>query len=556
MNQLTLEQKQAISMAEKGLSIKMLAFAGGGKTSTLYAIANALKKQNKRGLYLAFNKAIANEAQEKMPENVTARTFHSLAYKSTPYQITRRVALKETPRDFINRHNLKDIYNVKLTISVVGGSKNAVCMISAYRLRFLILESLKYYCRSDSDKFTPTLVMEAINKHEPNICEQDKQTILRRIYPVATDLMLDYFSPNGIYPLNDFHDIYLKFWALTKPVIHADFIMFDEAQDADPIMRSILEKQKCQIIYVGDPYQQIYSWRGAVNAMQSINAQTCYLSQSFRFGPQLAQKAQMLLDHLGSPVAIRGDNSKSTKVDISTYDKAAKFNAYICRTNAGIVEAAFWHIKKGIEFAVVGMNFKEVIDIIVGLDDLDLTGKSTHPLVKDFGSIKDLDQYLDATPGDMQLQPYRKLHRIYGGDKILEMIENLRNTKITKSTVVGVTAHSAKGLEYDHVCLASDFMNVFFDEDKNGKFICKQNVSPEEFRLLYVAITRARKCAYLKNVNTIFERLNEFSMNTSITKKDDDMALPDTDNKVDVTEQKDAKPQRPLRKFETEVFNF
>lgn len=106
-------------------------------------------------------------------------------------------------------------------------------MISAYRLRFLILESLKYYCRSDSDKFTPTLVMEAINKHEPNICEQDRQTILRRIYPVATDLMLDYFSPNGIYPLNDFHDIYLKFWALTKPVIHADFIMFDEAQDAD-----------------------------------------------------------------------------------------------------------------------------------------------------------------------------------------------------------------------------------------------------------------------------------------------------------------------------------
>lgn len=45
MNQLTLEQKQAISMAEKGLSIKMLAFAGGGKTSTLYAIANAQKNR-------------------------------------------------------------------------------------------------------------------------------------------------------------------------------------------------------------------------------------------------------------------------------------------------------------------------------------------------------------------------------------------------------------------------------------------------------------------------------------------------------------------------------
>ena len=32
------------------------------------------------------------------------------------------------------------------------------------------------------------------------------------------------------------HDIYLKLWTQSDPIIPADFILFDEAQDADPLM--------------------------------------------------------------------------------------------------------------------------------------------------------------------------------------------------------------------------------------------------------------------------------------------------------------------------------
>jgi hypothetical protein len=51
---LTKEQKEIVTYSKTGKDLKVMAFAGTGKTSTLREIANALPE--KRGLYLAFNK--------------------------------------------------------------------------------------------------------------------------------------------------------------------------------------------------------------------------------------------------------------------------------------------------------------------------------------------------------------------------------------------------------------------------------------------------------------------------------------------------------------------
>ena len=51
------------------------------------------------------------------------------------------------------------------------------------------------------------------------------------------------------------------------------------------------------VILVGDPNQQIYQFRGAVNALHSFDAdRTFYLTQSFRFGPEVAFAANCCLD--------------------------------------------------------------------------------------------------------------------------------------------------------------------------------------------------------------------------------------------------------------------
>lgn len=64
---LTAEQDHAVDLAETGGSLKIEAYAGAGKTSTLVAVGDAL--EGKRGLYIAFNKTIADEAARKFPSH-------------------------------------------------------------------------------------------------------------------------------------------------------------------------------------------------------------------------------------------------------------------------------------------------------------------------------------------------------------------------------------------------------------------------------------------------------------------------------------------------------
>ena len=59
---------QAARDLDVGSSLKIQAFAGTGKTTTLAAIAESLAQR--KFLYLVFNRAAADEAEHKMPSNV------------------------------------------------------------------------------------------------------------------------------------------------------------------------------------------------------------------------------------------------------------------------------------------------------------------------------------------------------------------------------------------------------------------------------------------------------------------------------------------------------
>ena len=76
---------------QKGEKLRVAAFAGAGKTSTIILIADALSKQYRKGIYLAFNKGIAEEAKSKLPNHVEARTFHSLAYRQVSKNIIKKL---------------------------------------------------------------------------------------------------------------------------------------------------------------------------------------------------------------------------------------------------------------------------------------------------------------------------------------------------------------------------------------------------------------------------------------------------------------------------------
>ena len=58
-----------------------------------------------------------------------------------------------------------------------------------------------------------------------------------------------------------------------------DLILVDEAQDISDVMIGVVEAQNCRRIYVGDSFQQIYSFRFATNALNKIDLPSYDLSK-------------------------------------------------------------------------------------------------------------------------------------------------------------------------------------------------------------------------------------------------------------------------------------
>ena len=76
----------------------------------------------------------------------------------------------------------------------------------------------------------------------------------------------------------------------------------------------LLRQRNTQVIYVGDAHQQIYAWRGAVNAMQQLPLPESRLTTSFRFGESIAQNANAILGALNEKVPLLGNPLLNSKV--------------------------------------------------------------------------------------------------------------------------------------------------------------------------------------------------------------------------------------------------
>ena len=84
----TAEQEAARESFTAGQDLALVAGAGTGKTSTLVLMGSGTRR---RGLYVAFNKPIAEEAKGRFGPNVECRTSHSLAHRAVGRQFQDRL---------------------------------------------------------------------------------------------------------------------------------------------------------------------------------------------------------------------------------------------------------------------------------------------------------------------------------------------------------------------------------------------------------------------------------------------------------------------------------
>jgi hypothetical protein len=503
----TPEQEEALAAFASGRSLAIEAGAGTGKTSTLVLLARSTER---RGAYVAFNKAIVVESSAKFPENVACSTAHSLAYRSvipgTRFGDRLRNSARMKSTEIADRLRLDAI-----EVSLPGGESKR---LSRTFLAGLAMRGVTKFCQSadaePSERHVPYVdgidIPPVDGSGRRNYSNNNE--VARALVPAMRRAWADLSSETGSLPFK--HDHYLKMWHLSGPRIDADFILFDEAQDANPVLVDIVRQQRhAQLVWVGDSQQQIYGFTGAVNALATVGAeQTTYLTQSFRFGPAVAEVANDVLSALDAELRVVGLASlDSTVGTVETPD------AILCRTNATAVRHFLAALDSGLRPHIVGGG-RELVAFAKAAIDLQTSGWTSHPELACFGSWGEVQMYVeqDEQGGDLQLLV--KLVDDFGAQTIVDALE--RMPREDAADLVISTAHKSKGREWNAVSLAEDF---------------PPTPKEEELRLLYVAVTRAKIRLDVSSVGWFDEPVEEIEeIEEPEAEAEVDHAAPDHDH--------------------------
>lgn len=85
----TAEQLTALESYATGEDLIIEAGAGAGKSSTLRLLAESTPER--RGQYLAFNRALVDDARGAFPSHVNVATVHSLAFRALGHRYSHRL---------------------------------------------------------------------------------------------------------------------------------------------------------------------------------------------------------------------------------------------------------------------------------------------------------------------------------------------------------------------------------------------------------------------------------------------------------------------------------
>lgn len=462
MTKLTATAEQAKIATYTGRRLVVKAYAGSGKTFTLVLYARNNPRQ--RMLYLAYNRAIRDEAVSKFPANVDCKTSHQLAFHACGKALSGKLNDNLRLRD----------------IATAAQSNN-------WTFARDVLTTLNAFMASDADSIGP----EHFTRFEDNKNASSK--VVRYQVDVvewASQLWERMIDPSDQFPAT--HDTYLKLFQLSKPRLFDRYetILFDEAQDANPVTSAIVLRQQCKLILVGDAHQQIYRFRGANNAMDHpnlLNADRLYLTHSFRFGPMVAFVANALLELKGETRPVVGQGRKDEVISSMEYELGERHAAIINRTVMSVISDAIFCSSRGYKTYWVGgiesYNLSDLQDVY--LLSCGKTSEIRNQRIK--AEYRDYEDYCAVAEATRDLEMLRaiKLLDTYGDiPACIALMHKYAVKDEMEARVSLTTAHRAKGLEWDDVLLGEDFPD----------FLCSdmgEDERNDEINLLYVSATRA-----------------------------------------------------------------
>lgn len=257
--------------SECGRVLVVGAGAGTGKTATLKMLEQVLSG---RGQYTAFNTALVAESKAKF-RKARCNTTHSLAFHAVGKLYQARLDKECMRSGAIAR--ILGITDQQVTLKGQGAPDadgkptDKVKTLSAEYLAGQVMVAIKKFCMSADREMTVShlkyidgidvAVNDPRRPGETMRGRENNDRMKEYLLPYYRKAWDDLTRLDGQLPFA--HDIYVKLWQLgtgnDRPIIAADYILLDEAQDTAPVFLDILMQQThALLVLVGDDNQQIY----------------------------------------------------------------------------------------------------------------------------------------------------------------------------------------------------------------------------------------------------------------------------------------------------------
>jgi DNA helicase II / ATP-dependent DNA helicase PcrA len=457
-------------------NLRLIAYAGAAKTSTLDLIAKANSKIPI--LYIVFNKANADEAKKRLPGNVEPRTFNSIGHMAWGTGQGKRLALNARKTgDHLKR--AIEALPKKQQWDYWDQMGDIIKMIDRAKVQGYVPHG----------KFAGSKPLVTRDEFEASFDDPIPGGVLRLVDQALSTIITASYGGEI-----DFSDqIYM-------PVVFGGafsrfpLVLVDESQDLSPINHAMLRKLVTQrIICVGDPYQSIYGFRGAIHSgmdrlAEQFTMRDMRLSTSFRCPKEIVRHAHRRVpDMKWAPWAIDGEVHAPTSWDPGVVPDGS---AIICRHNAPLLSLGFKLIRAGRGVSITGHDIGPgLVKTFEKLGPETMTQKEVYDAIDRW----ETDQ-LNRTRAAASTADRAECFRIFasqGGNR-KEALGYAKHIFATSGPIKLLSGHKSKGLEWPTV----------FHLDPHR---CKprNTQTPEEREqernIEYVITTRAKEHLWLVN---------------------------------------------------------
>lgn len=223
-------------------------------------------------------------------------------------------------------------------------------------------------------------------------------------------------------------------------------VWVDEAQDTNPVFADLLKRmmknEDLQIVLVGDPNQSIYGFRGAINELDTFDADIdLQLNTSRRYGKQNAEYSNILLRARGGgqEAVGKGPDNNTPIIPGVLPDFSREIDVILTRNNITIWDLLKRYdehnasrpgdpIRTGISYKYLG----EVLTIIQSLKAVQFGDEKRTGLDPEFSKFRNLEELFGelGTGGNPNVK------------KWLKIIQKIGNPTNNKEQEYGVTVRN------------------------------------------------------------------------------------------------------------------